>query len=66
MKKFICIKDFIMGDLFLKVGDGCLIEVDDIGFTLRADVNGKSLIITMPARYGVPDIKSIQKNLRNN
>jgi len=54
MKKFICIKDYIIGDLVLKVGDECLIEVDDIGFILRA----KNLKVTMPARNVVPDIES--------
>ena len=58
MKKFICIKDFTMFELVLKVGDECLIEVDDIGFILRAAVNGESLTLTMPARYVVPDIES--------
>ena len=56
MKKFICIKDFTMFELVLKVGDECLIEVDDIGFILRAAVNGESLTLTMPARNVVRDI----------
>lgn len=50
MRKFTCIKDFIIdGDaLVLKVGDVCLIEFDRLrlsgGFILKTlpDINGKS------------------------
>lgn len=50
MRKFTCIKDFIIGGdaLVLKVGDGCLIEFDRLGlfdgFILKTlpDINGES------------------------